>query len=78
MPLHIRDEETTRLVRELAAATGQTLTDAIKSAARNELDRHGKQPTRLERLRAIQDEIASWPKTGLKADKAFYDSLNDE
>ena len=78
MPLHIRDEEATRLVRELAAATGQTLTDAVKSAARNELDRHGKQPTRLERLRAIQDEIASWPKTGLKADKAFYDSLNDE
>jgi antitoxin VapB len=32
----------------------------------------------MERIKDITDEVASWPKTGLKADKAFYDSLNDE
>ena len=32
----------------------------------------------MERIRQLQDELASYPKTGLKADKAFYDSLNDE
>lgn len=78
MPLHIRDEETTRLVRDLAAATGRTLTDAVKMAARNELARRNAEPSRFERLRAITEEIASLPRTGLKADKAFYDSLNDE
>lgn len=78
MPLHIRDEETTQLVRELAAATGKTLTDAVKTAARNELARCEKMPTREEELRAIIDEVRSWPKTGLKADKAFFDGLNEE
>lgn len=45
--------------------------------------RHGAvSPEERERrraaLREIQREFASWPKTGLKADKAFYDSLNDD
>ena len=29
-------------------------------------------------LKEIQDEVASWPKTGLKADKAFFDAINDD
>jgi len=32
----------------------------------------------MERIREIQARVASWPDTGLEADKAFYDSLNDE
>lgn len=74
MALHISDEEADRLVRDLAAQRGLSLTDAIKLAARNELRR----PSLAERIRPIQDRIASYPKTGLKADKAFFDSLNDE
>lgn len=74
MALHIRDPEVDRLVRDLAEARRLSLTDAIKVAVRNEL----KRPSLAERIKPIQDEIRAWGTAGLKADKAFYDSLNDE
>ena len=79
MAFHVRDPETDRLVREYAAARGMGLTEAIRSAV--ELAAERRRQDVEERRRAIQeiaDEVASWPRTGLKADKAFYDSLNDE
>lgn len=39
MALSIRDEETDRLVRELAEATGETMTAAIRGAVRDRLAR---------------------------------------
>lgn len=42
MALNIKDEETDRLARELAEATGETITGAVATALRE----------RLERLRA--------------------------
>ena len=72
---HVRDRETDGLVRELARVKGVGLTEAVKLAAEAELKR---ELPLYERIRPIIDEIASWPKTGLKADKAFFDSLNDE
>jgi antitoxin VapB len=76
MPFHVRDEETTTLVRELARKRGCGLTEAVKHAVTAELERS--EPSPREVLRALQKELASYPSTGLKADKAFYDSLNDE
>ena len=76
MPFHVRDEETTTLVRELARKRGCGLTEAVKQAVTAELERS--EPSPREVLRALQNELASYPSTGLKADKAFYDSLNDE
>ena len=29
-----------------------------------------------ERIKPLQDELAAYPRTGLKADKAFFDSLD--
>ena len=74
MALHIRDDGTDRLVRQLAKMKRVGLTEAVKLAVANELRR----TPLAERIRPIQDRIASYPKTGLTADKAFYDSLNDE
>ena len=74
MALHIRDAETDRMVRKLAAARNISLTDAIKVAVGNELDR----PSPREKIKAIQDRLARMGNSGLVADKAFYDSLNDE
>lgn len=74
MALHIRDPETDRLVRNLAEMKKLGLTETIKLAVENELKRL---PLR-ERIRPIQDRIAAYPKTGLTADKEFFDSLNDE
>jgi antitoxin VapB len=72
MALHIRDAETDRLVRQLAEVRGIALTEAIRIAVGNELRRV---PLR-ERVRPLQDRLEAAGKTGLKADKAFYDNLN--
>ena len=40
MALHIRNDEADRLARELAEATGKSLTDAVLDALRGELLRH--------------------------------------
>lgn len=74
MALHIRDREADRLVRDLAKAKQVSLTDAVKLAVRNELDR----TPLIDRVRAIQARVAAMGNSGLEADKAFYDSLNDE
>jgi antitoxin VapB len=39
MGLYIRDEETCRLARELAALMGVTITEAVKVAVRERLER---------------------------------------
>lgn len=77
MALHIRDAETDRLVRTFAARKGIALTDAIKLAVRNELFREAEKPSLWERLKPLHAQVAKRAATGLVADKAFYDSLND-
>lgn len=81
MAFHVRDGETDRVVRELAALKGATLTDTIRHACEAELAkalRPADRERRLAAMRAIQDQIASYPDTGLVVDKAFFDALNDE
>jgi antitoxin VapB len=78
MALHIRDPETDQLVRRLAERKGIPLTDAVRLAVSNELQRADETPSLWERLRPVQDRIASRPATGLEADKAFYDDLGGE
>ncbi len=84
MPFHIRDPETDQVVRELARKTGLTMTDAVRIAASEKLARveqdeavKDKRAFR-ERIKDIQDRTASRGSTGLKADKAFYDSLYED
>jgi antitoxin VapB len=57
MALSIKGDQADRLARELAAATGETLTEAVETALRERLDReHARQAasmsTRLKRLAA--------------------------
>ncbi|MFD1332016.1 type II toxin-antitoxin system VapB family antitoxin [Methylopila musalis] len=81
MAFHVRDPETDRVVRELAAAKGTSLTETIRAACEAELkafDPAGRKADLRERLRPIWEEMKKHPSTGLAADKAFYDSLNDE
>jgi antitoxin VapB len=63
MALSIKSDEADRLARELAAETGETLTDAVENALRERLDReHAKHSatmrTRLSRLAA---DVATMP-----------------
>ncbi|GJD95735.1 type II toxin-antitoxin system VapB family antitoxin [Methylobacterium iners] len=78
MALHIRDQETDRLVRKLAERKRIPLTEAVKLAVGNELRREDEKLTLWERLKPIHDRINARPDTGLKADKAFYDELSGD
>ena len=63
MALSIKAEEADRLARELAAATGETLTDAVTNALRERLDRVCSS-TRLDiadRLNRLSLEYTSYP-----------------
>ena len=75
MTLHIQDPETDTLVREVARLRGEEVTQTIKSVFDAELKRQKAKLPLRERVRPIQDEIASWGKTGLVADKAFFDDM---
>jgi antitoxin VapB len=76
--LHIRDQKTSRAVRELAARKGISLTEAVKLAVSNELHRMDEEIPLWDRLASIRAEIRSWPDTGHSADKVFYDQLSGE
>lgn len=60
MAINIKDPATEGVVRELAAATGVTITDAIRAAAQAALDtvKAERQADRTERLGAIQALMA--------------------
>lgn len=75
MVLHIRDNRTDALVRELAAKKGVGLTEAVREAVANELERETRKVPLSERLKPLLDEVRAMPRTGPKADKAFYDGL---
>lgn len=78
MALHIRDPETDRLARELARLQKRGITDAVRSALRAKLAEERRRVPLADRIKDLQDEVASWPETGLEADKAFYDSLYED
>lgn len=64
MAFHVRDLETDALVRKLAREKGVGITQAIKLAVDAELRREtSERPPLRERIRAIQDEVRSWPRT---------------
>ena len=76
--LQIRSDYVNELAAKLAALKKLTKTDAVKLALENELRRIEEEKPLLERLRPLLDRVASWPETGLEADKAFYDELSGD
>ena len=63
MALSIKDPETDRLARDLARATGESLTAAIRAALRERLDREQRRRRRNAGagIRRIQERIARLP-----------------
>jgi len=66
MALSIKSQEADRLARELARATGESITDAVVAAIRERLDRERRrQSTRSHhfqtRLTRIQQRVANLP-----------------
>ncbi len=64
MALYIKHSEADRLARELAEATGETLTDAVIQSLRERLLRaraRSSKPRLLDELRAIRERCAALP-----------------
>ena len=78
MPLDIRSEEVSRLAETLASRAGVSKTEAVRLALVNEIGRRDKAVPLAERLKPLLARMDAVPRTGLEADKAFYNSLNDE
>jgi len=78
MAFHIRDVETDALVRELAARRKVGLTEAVKMAVSNELQREQEAVPLKSRIAALCAEVLKRPSTGLEADKAFFDDLSGD
>ena len=64
MAVLIKDQEADRLIRKLAARTGQTITDAVKTSVAE----------RLERIGLDEDEIAD-RKRRIRQITDYFDSL---
>jgi antitoxin VapB len=76
--LQIRNPRVDELVSRLATLKGRSKTEVVLAALEREWAL-AQQATELEaRLKPLQDFVAAHPKTGLAADKAFFDSLYDE
>ncbi len=80
--LYIKDPEAKRLAERLGAARGLTRTAAVKLALAHELARDDPPVSARDDVRSVlerfwKDNRLGEP-TGLEADKAFYDRLNDE
>ena len=82
MSLYIKDRETAALADEVARRTGKTKTAVVREALtafRHQLP--PEEPTKpdfVERWLEYRRQNPLPPMTGLKADKAFYDSLYDD
>ena len=72
MPLHIKDQAATDAVRRLARVRKLTLTDAVRIACQEALERDDRARPIADRLAEIHARVRSAPRTGRRADKAFF------
>lgn len=75
MGLTIRNTETVETIHRLARESGSTAEDVVRRAMEAEAEREKQVRQRMAEIKVLQDRYASWPDSGLKADKAFFDDL---
>ncbi|MET0314241.1 MAG: type II toxin-antitoxin system VapB family antitoxin [Hansschlegelia sp.] len=82
MAFHVRDPETDRIVRALAAARGTSITETIRTACDEALEKASRETGKADRharMRAVRERLARLPRDqSVVIDKAFFDALNDE
>jgi antitoxin VapB len=80
MALNIKNEETTRMVRELAALKGVSLVVAISQAVQEKLEREkaAKSESRLEWLERITAHTAPLMNDGRTTEELFDELYDDE
>lgn len=75
MAFHVKDPRTDAVVRELAQRRGIGITEAIREATEEALRRDETKLSLWDRTADLRARVASWPDTGKKADKAFFDDM---
>jgi antitoxin VapB len=78
VPLYIRDDATAELVAELARQRGISKQRAVRLAVEAELQRLAEAIPLRERIAAWRRQHPLPPRTGKKADKAFFDAFSGE
>jgi antitoxin VapB len=73
MPLHIKDDAATEAVRKLARLRNLSLTEAVRVACEEALERDDRGRPVAERLADVHAQVRAAARTGRKADKAFFD-----
>lgn len=76
MALNIKNEEARRLARQLAEATGESMTQAVTTALRERLERvEGRRRARglAEEIARIQERIARLPRLDGRSDEEILD-----
>jgi antitoxin VapB len=78
MAIHVRDPKTDALVREFARKRGIGITEAIREAVEQALNEEAASQSKaplMERLQPLFDRLDRMPRTGLVADKKFFDEM---
>ena len=78
MGIYVKDPATDKAVRKLAKLRGVSITEVIRNLAKKALDEEKLSDVDDAAVDALIAKMASWPRTGLKADKEFYDSLYED
>ena len=73
MPLHIKDDAATEAVRRLARVRNLSLTETVRIACEEALERDGRARPIAERLAHVHARVRAAPRTGRKVDKPFFD-----
>jgi antitoxin VapB len=61
MALSIKNDEADQLARQLAEATGESITDAVVMSLRQRLERERRKPGRSKKLLDLAAEVATYP-----------------
>lgn len=78
MTFYVKDPATDKAVRRLAKLKGKTLTETIREAVEKEYQNNKKKRSLRENLDELTARFSKLPKSGLEADKAFYDELSGD
>ena len=78
MTFYVKDPATDKAVRKLAKLKGKTLTDTIREAVEKEYASSKDTKSVAEKLDELADRFSTFPRSGLQADKAFFDELSGD
>lgn len=78
MTFYVKDPATDKAVRRLAKLKGKTLTETIREAVESEYRRAKDGRSIAEKLDELAERMQKYPRSGLKADKAFFDELSGD